>query len=64
MKWRLLQVMSVSHLDVLREEAYMLFYVRHPKLTVRTVLLSVECDYFFPGFFSVLWVYLGNCSVH
>jgi len=29
--------MPVSHIDVLREDAYMLFYVRHPKLAVRGI---------------------------
>jgi len=36
-----LQVMPVSQVDVLREEAYMLFYVRHPKPAVRMILFSV-----------------------
>jgi len=36
-----MQVMPVSHTDVLHEEAYMLFYVQHPKLTVRDILFSI-----------------------
>jgi len=41
-----MQVMPVSHVDVLREEAYMLFYVRHPKLAVRMIFVSVDCGVF------------------
>jgi len=33
----------VSHIEVLREEAYMLFYVRRPRLAVRTVLFFISC---------------------
>ena len=39
------QVMPVNHIDVLREEAYMLFYVRHPKLAVRIMLFSWSIIY-------------------
>jgi len=41
----------VSHIDVVREDAYMLFYVRHPKLAVREfyslesmIVFVLECS--------------------
>ena len=37
--------MPVSHIDVLREDAYMLFYVRQQKPTVRAILFYVEYNY-------------------
>ena len=56
------QVMPVSHADVLREEAYMLFYVRYPKPAVRVNYFL--CIVWHICAFSALMLLVGRQEGH